>query len=260
MAPITSPGLPTGSSQGLVLCASADGGRTFRTRCRSDASNAILRTRTWLLRGTLWLAWKEFDGEKTTVPVMSSRDNGASWFVARCRGRDSDQSDYPVAWRNGKGVFLSWQAQREGYRLIPLEDLPWRNWPLLVAVPITSPRRASSAASEDLSPSFVVAGKLIREAHAGQPTIVHFWGLTCGPCRTEMPDWGKFLHERPDLDLLAINADLVPDEAGAVSATLAQTGLAEPRTGCFRWLRRALALRDRSAMAWRDPSNPAHCP
>jgi thiol-disulfide isomerase/thioredoxin len=29
----------------------------------------------------------------------------------------------------------------------------------------------------------------IRRAHAGQPIVVHFWGLTCGPCRVEMPKW-----------------------------------------------------------------------
>jgi hypothetical protein len=45
------------------------------------------------------------------------------------------------------------------------------------------------------------------------------------PCRTEMPEWGKLLLERPDLGLVVINADLVPNEPSAVSAMLAQTGL-----------------------------------
>jgi thiol-disulfide isomerase/thioredoxin len=25
-----------------------------------------------------------------------------------------------------------------------------------------------------------------------QPMIVHFWGVTCGPCMSEMPLWGRF--------------------------------------------------------------------
>ena len=33
-----------------------------------------------------------------------------------------------------------------------------------------------------------------------------------GPCRIEMPNWGKLLEERPDLNLVVINADLVPNE------------------------------------------------
>jgi hypothetical protein len=40
-----------------------------------------------------------------------------------------------------------------------------------------------------------------------------------------MPQWGKLLLERPDLGLVVINADLVPNEPSAVSAMLAQTGI-----------------------------------
>jgi thiol-disulfide isomerase/thioredoxin len=72
----------------------------------------------------------------------------------------------------------------------------------------------------------------IRRAHAGQPVVVHFWGLTCGPCRVEMPKWGRLMQERPDLKLIAIDADLIPNEAGLVSETLAKTGLA----GAENWM------------------------
>lgn len=27
----------------------------------------------------------------------------------------------------------------------------------------------------------------ILRSHAGRPTIVHFWGVTCGPCKVELP-------------------------------------------------------------------------
>src|SRR5262249_44266704 len=72
-----------------------------------------------------------------------------------------------------------------------------------------------------------------RHAHAGRPAVVHIWGLTCGPCRTEMPEWGKLLSQRPDLNLVTINADLVPSEPGAVSGVLAQTGLAAAENWTF---------------------------
>jgi thiol-disulfide isomerase/thioredoxin len=73
----------------------------------------------------------------------------------------------------------------------------------------------------------------IRKVHAGKPTVVHFWGVTCGPCRIEMPNWGKLLAERPDLNLVVINADLVPNELGAVTGMLAETGLAAAENWTF---------------------------
>jgi hypothetical protein len=30
-------------------------------------------------KDALWLVWKEFDGERTTVPAMVSHDNGRTW-------------------------------------------------------------------------------------------------------------------------------------------------------------------------------------
>jgi thiol-disulfide isomerase/thioredoxin len=72
----------------------------------------------------------------------------------------------------------------------------------------------------------------IRRAHAGQPIVVHFWGLTCGPCRVEMPKWGRLMQERPDLQLIAIDADLIPNEAALVSEMLVKTGLA----GAENWI------------------------
>jgi len=34
--------------------------------------------------------------------------------------------------------------------------------------------------------------------------VVHFLGADRGPCRTEMPGWGKLLQERSDLNLVVI--------------------------------------------------------
>ena len=43
----------------------------------------------------------------------------------------------------------------------------------------------------------------IREAHAGRPLVVHFWGLTCAPCLAELPLWGRLFVERLGADLNA---------------------------------------------------------
>ena len=55
--------------------------------------------------------------------------------------------------------------------------------------------------------------------------MVHFWGVTCGPCRAELPQWGRFAGERADLRLVTIDADLVPNAPTAVRAMLEQSGL-----------------------------------
>jgi len=48
-----------------------------------------------------------------------------------------------------------------------------------------------------------------------------------------MPAWGKLLLERRDLELVVINADLVPNEPDAVSTMLAQTGLSAAENWTF---------------------------
>jgi hypothetical protein len=48
-----------------------------------------------------------------------------------------------------------------------------------------------------------------------------------------MPAWGRLLQERPDLKLVVINADLIPNEPNAVSAMLAQTGLGSAENWIF---------------------------
>lgn len=91
--------------------------------------------------------------------------------------------------------------------------------------------------------SFANAGELksfvrgswrgIVEAHAGRPVIVHFWGLTCGPCRPEMLSWGKLFAEKPDLPLVTINADLVPDAPQEAQDFLAKSGLSNADNWIF---------------------------
>jgi hypothetical protein len=73
----------------------------------------------------VWLAWKEFDGALTTISAMVSRDGGDHWSKPAVVARTDDASDHPLLIADtGKHVRLSWLTQREGYRLLPLEDLP----------------------------------------------------------------------------------------------------------------------------------------
>ncbi len=37
--------------------------------------------------------------------------------------------------------------------------------------------------------------KKLVESRDTKPLVVHFWGVTCGPCLTEMSQWGQFLNQ-----------------------------------------------------------------
>ena len=73
----------------------------------------------------------------------------------------------------------------------------------------------------------------LREAHAGQPTVIHFWGLTCGPCLVELPHWGALSAKRPDLKLVLVAADPLPQDPERVAATLTKAGLANSESWSF---------------------------
>lgn len=73
----------------------------------------------------------------------------------------------------------------------------------------------------------------IRQAHAGRPTLVHFWGVTCGPCKVELPQLGRFAKSHPGVDVVMIDADLVPNTPAAVRAMVSQAGLASAENWAF---------------------------
>jgi hypothetical protein len=63
----------------------------------------------------------------------------------------------------------------------------------------------------------------IRARYAGKPLVVHIWGMTCGPCIVELPQWGILERKRPGMNLVLIQADQAP--APASEQTLEQAGL-----------------------------------
>jgi thiol-disulfide isomerase/thioredoxin len=70
-------------------------------------------------------------------------------------------------------------------------------------------------------------------SHKGRPTLVHFWGVTCGPCKVELPLLGQFMKDHPEIDAVMISADLVPNLPGAARAMLEKAGLGTAENWLF---------------------------
>jgi thiol-disulfide isomerase/thioredoxin len=73
----------------------------------------------------------------------------------------------------------------------------------------------------------------IRRASGGKPMIAHFWGLTCGPCRVEMPQWGKLLAAERRVRVVVIHADPLPNSLAPVQDMLAAAGLQNAENWIF---------------------------
>ena len=108
---------------GLFYAHSADGGKTFSApisvgnSARQAAHAAVLS-----MGKSVYLAWKEFDGEVTTINAMRSHDSGITWGAAQTIADTRDVSDHPLLIANKEQVYLSWSSKLEGYRLIAMPE------------------------------------------------------------------------------------------------------------------------------------------
>ena len=100
----------------------------------------------------------------------------------------------------------------------------------LVAFLLSAP---ASEAPPQLKPFARGSWQSVLRSHAGHPTIVHFWGVTCGPCKVELPLLGAFMKDHPAIDVVTISADLVPDILGATQTMLEKSGLSSAENWIF---------------------------
>ncbi|WP_315779375.1 MULTISPECIES: TlpA disulfide reductase family protein [unclassified Bradyrhizobium] len=92
---------------------------------------------------------------------------------------------------------------------------------------------SSTAAPQSLKPFERGSWREVLRAHAGRPTLIHFWGVTCGPCKIELPQLGKFMADHPEIDVVTVSADLVPNLHAATEAMLDKAGLAAAENFIF---------------------------
>lgn len=111
--------------KGLFYAHSRDEGRTFSAPMPLGQPGRN-PTRPFVFAGVTGtvMVWKEFDGEKTSVQMTISRDDGETWSPAKTISSTSDTSDHPLLVSNGKRIYLSWMTKADGYRLTAIEDQP----------------------------------------------------------------------------------------------------------------------------------------
>lgn len=108
--------------QGLYYARSTDGGASFGAPMAVGSPEHQAGHPALLARGDdVWLAWKEFDGQRISVWLRRSADRGATWDAGREVAATRGSADHPVLVADARAAYLSWHTRLDGYRLIPLE-------------------------------------------------------------------------------------------------------------------------------------------
>lgn len=70
----------------------------------------------------VFIVWKEFDGVATGIYLIDSVDGGKLWSAPKKIASTMGTSDYPFLVSDGNKNYLSWNTDKEGYRLINLSE------------------------------------------------------------------------------------------------------------------------------------------
>lgn len=108
-------------AKGLFYARSTDRGEHFSTpRAIGSPERHPGRPALLAVGDALWLAWKEFDGESTSVLVQQSQDGGQHWTPPEAVAHTIGYSDHPLLIARGDRAYLSWLTRRDGLRLTAL--------------------------------------------------------------------------------------------------------------------------------------------
>ncbi|WP_461357359.1 sialidase family protein [Bradyrhizobium sp. USDA 4454] len=111
--------------KGLFYARSRDGGQTFSDPILVGQPNRS-PSRPQVIAGPqgLVMAWKEFDGQTTSINLMTSRDDGATWSKPAVIAGTADSSDHPLLVSDGRQTYLSWMTKADGYHFQAIEGEP----------------------------------------------------------------------------------------------------------------------------------------
>ena len=111
--------------KGLFYAQSRDGGKTFSDPLPIGQPNRS-PSRPQIAAGPqgLVMVWKEFDGQKTSVNLMISRDDGATWSKPTAIADTTDSSDHPLLVSDRRQTYLSWMTKADGYHFQAIGSEP----------------------------------------------------------------------------------------------------------------------------------------
>ena len=104
---------------GVFYANSSNQGLTYSkpSRIGSEASN-VARPYLFASGQQVWLVWKEFDGNRSSVYLKESADDGGTWSSPKILASTVGYSDHPLLLARGSEVFLSWLTRDDGYQLM----------------------------------------------------------------------------------------------------------------------------------------------
>lgn len=104
---------------GLYYAWSDDQGKTTSAVYRfSGDGDQAQHPYLLLVKSHLYLVWKSFDGQQSHINLIESQDRGQRWSQPVVVASSGGQSDHPFLLQHQGELYLSWQSQNEGYRLI----------------------------------------------------------------------------------------------------------------------------------------------
>jgi len=106
--------------RGLFYAHSDDGGKSLSTPLPiGDPRRLPGYADVGVLGSTVAITWQQYDGTRTTVYAMLSRDQGNSWEAPREIATSTAAADHPFI-LSGDALYLSWYSADGGYQLLPL--------------------------------------------------------------------------------------------------------------------------------------------
>ncbi|WP_054774045.1 sialidase family protein [Methylogaea oryzae] len=104
---------------GLFYAYSEDHGRTFSPPQRFGGQGAS-HPHVAVSGDKVVVAWQEFDGQRNVVKTQTSTNRGAYFGEPEVAAQTEGAADAPFVLNDGQAFYLSWQTQKDGYRLLPL--------------------------------------------------------------------------------------------------------------------------------------------
>jgi hypothetical protein len=172
--------------------------------------------------GTLWLAWKDFDGDTMRVLLRRSDDEGQHWSASRTLAQTAGGSDNPQLLADAGRVYLSWRTQDDGYMLLPAdgEKKMKQLIVLMLALPLLF-GVVSARAVADLQPLVAADVERMLAAEPGQARIVGIWSLDCSYCRENIGRIAKWQKKHREARVTMIAMDSLDDNEPALTQVLA---------------------------------------